>query len=101
MPDRNFAVELDNLARIAVKVGHLSSVVPESLEFAFSALSRGTPVEGAELDIQEIAGEGACRSCGSRFRAESYFASCEACGSFDVEISGGDELTVESMEVEP
>jgi hydrogenase nickel incorporation protein HypA/HybF len=86
--------------RISVKVGHLSSVVPESLSFAFRALARGTAVETAELAIHEVAGTGVCRACGARFPVDSYFVICEKCGSPEVEIDGGDDLSIESMEVE-
>ena len=88
------------VTRIAVKVGHLSSIVPESLQFAFQALARGTAAEAATLQIEEVEGRARCRSCGEEFATDSYFTACEACGSADVDVSGGDELTIESMDVE-
>ena len=86
--------------RIGVRVGHLSSIVPESLVFAFQALSRGTVAERAELDITEEAAQGCCRDCGARFSVDSLLAVCRDCGSGNVEVSGGDALIIESMDVE-
>ncbi len=88
------------VTRIVIKVGYLSSVVPESLEFAFQALSRGTIAEGARLDIEEVPGEGRCRACGAVFPVDSFLCVCERCGTCDVEVKGGDDLTLESMDVE-
>jgi hydrogenase nickel incorporation protein HypA/HybF len=86
--------------RIGVKVGHLSSVVPESLEFAFQALSRGTVVERATLEIEEIDGLGRCRDCGAEFAVDSHLTVCAPCGSGNVEVTGGDDLTVDTIDVE-
>ena len=36
----------------------------------------------------------------SKRRLAEFPAHCSACGSFDVEVSGGDELLVESLELE-
>lgn len=43
------------LRALKVRVGPLSGVVIESLQFAFDALTPGTPAEGARLDIEETA----------------------------------------------
>ncbi len=95
LTDRGFL----HITRVVVSVGRLSSVVPESLEFAFRAMARGTEAEDAALEIREVDAEACCRSCGSRFSADGFFVICEACGSVDVEIAGGDELTIESIEI--
>jgi hydrogenase nickel incorporation protein HypA/HybF len=40
--------------RLCLRVGDLSGVVPEALEFAFRALSVGGPAEGAVLEIERV-----------------------------------------------
>ena len=42
--------------RLCLRVGDLSGVVPEALEFAFQALSVGGPAEGAMLEIERVPG---------------------------------------------
>jgi hydrogenase nickel incorporation protein HypA/HybF len=52
------------LSRVWVRIGLLSGVVPEALQFAFNALSAGTPAEGAELVLETAPGRFACDQCG-------------------------------------
>ena len=40
--------------QIRLRVGVLSGVVPEALQFAFEALTAGTPAEGAILAIDDV-----------------------------------------------
>ena len=86
--------------RVELKVGHLRQVVPSSLEFAWELVTQGTPVDGAELDIEYVAADARCRACGDESKLEAFPARCGACGSLDVEVSGGDELLVDALELE-
>ncbi len=88
------------VTRVTVTVGALAAVVPECLRFAFEALARGTCAERAALDIRECEGRGACRACGAEFPVKEFLPVCERCGSPDVGVSGGDALTVDSMDIE-
>lgn len=49
---------------IRVELGELASVNPESLETAFMALTKGTPLDGVCLEISEIPGHVRCDACG-------------------------------------
>jgi hydrogenase nickel incorporation protein HypA/HybF len=88
------------VTRVELKVGHLRQVVPDALEFAFELVAQGTPVEGAELVMEEIPADVRCRACGAESRLEAFPAHCAPCGSLDVEVTGGDELLVEALELE-
>ena len=44
------------VSRATVVVGKLRALVPESLEFAYRELTRGTPAEGSELAITKAEG---------------------------------------------
>ncbi len=88
------------VAKIEVSVGHLRQVVPSALEFAWELVSRGTALEGAELELHEVAAQGSCRSCGEQGSLPGFPLLCPSCGSFDVEITAGEELLVESLELE-
>jgi hydrogenase nickel incorporation protein HypA/HybF len=52
------------ILRVKVQLGLLSGVVPEALEFAFEALSQGTPAEGAVLEMETEPARFSCDSCG-------------------------------------
>jgi len=88
------------VSRVELKVGHLRQVVPSALEFSFELLAQGTPMEGAELAIDEVPAGGRCRSCATAGRLRAFPLACEACGSLDVEVTRGEELLVDSLELE-
>lgn len=52
------------IRRVTVRLGLLSGVVPEALDFAFNALSPGTPAEGSELILETEPGRFECDGCG-------------------------------------
>ena len=55
--------------RVAMKVGALSGAVPETLEFAFEIVAKGTMAEGATLDIERIPVMCFCPACAQEFDA--------------------------------
>ena len=85
---------------VDVAVGHLRQVVPSALEFAFELVSRGTNLDGAELRISEVPAAGRCRQCGGETALAGFPLTCAACNSVDVEVTAGEELRVESLELE-
>jgi hydrogenase nickel incorporation protein HypA/HybF len=86
--------------KVTVRVGHLRQVVPSALEFAFELVAEGTAVAGAELEIEEVAAGGLCRGCGADTELSAFPLTCKACGGLDVEITRGEELLVDSLELE-
>lgn len=88
------------ICRVDMKVGHLRQVVPSALEFAFELAASGTPVEGAELVIEDVPATGDCRACGRRSVMPELPLRCPLCGGIDVELVAGEELHVESLELE-
>ena len=51
------------IARINLRIGKLSAVVPESLRFCFEVATRGTAAEGADLSIEEVPVVARCTDC--------------------------------------
>ena len=86
--------------RVDLRVGHLRQVVPSALEFAFELVARGTVAEGAELALEHVPAAGVCKSCGSHTPLPALPFACAACGGFDVEVTEGEELLVDSLEIE-
>ena len=86
------------VAVVHLRVGRLSGVVPDALRFCFHLASDGTSLQGAVLDIQEPEGRGRCRDCEADFVLADLILLCP-CGSADVEIYSGQELSVQSVEV--
>ena len=68
----------------------------DALRFCFELTTSGTSMDGAELTIEEPAGEGHCRSCGRDFEIDQPLVLCP-CGSADVAVVGGDQLLIRSV----
>jgi hydrogenase nickel incorporation protein HypA/HybF len=85
---------------VQLRVGHLRQVLPDSLAFYFAHVSRGTLCEGARLDQEVVPARLACEDCRHAWELGGADFRCPACGSGNVRVTGGDELEVESIEVE-
>jgi hydrogenase nickel incorporation protein HypA/HybF len=88
------------VTKVYLKVGHLRQVVPSALAFSFELVAQGTPVEGAELALEEVPVTGKCRECGAESQLAGFPLQCGACGGFALQILKGEELYVESLELE-
>jgi hydrogenase nickel incorporation protein HypA/HybF len=86
--------------RVDLKVGHLRQVVPSALEFAFELIAEGTEAEGAELVMEEVPATVRCARCGEESTLTAFPAQCAACKSLDCEVTGGEELLVDALELE-
>ena len=85
---------------VELRIGHLRQVVPDALEFAFALVAEGTLVEGAELRVDQVAAAGDCRTCGATTPLPEFPLSCRRCGGLDVDVTRGEELSVDSLELE-
>jgi hydrogenase nickel incorporation protein HypA/HybF len=86
------------ITRVHLEIGALSGVVADSIRFCFDLATEGTSLEGAMLEITEPPARCRCRSCGTEFQPDSPIVLC-ACGSVDVAVLGGEELTILSVQV--
>ena len=86
--------------KVTVRAGHLRQVVPAALELAFELVADGTAVAGAKLEIEAVPAAGRCRGCGVESELEGFPLLCPRCGSLDVELVRGEELLVDSLELE-
>ena len=84
--------------QVRLRVGVRHAAVPASMEQAFQLLAEGTEAGGATLVLVTIPARLACRGCGATADTDDLLAVCPSCGSDDVSLDGGDELTLESLE---
>ncbi len=85
---------------VHVRVGHLRQVVPAALEFSFGLCAHGTPVEDAALTLEEVPIVVTCQGCGDESEPGGFPLACGACGGLGVDVVQGEELQVESLELE-
>jgi hydrogenase nickel incorporation protein HypA/HybF len=88
------------VARVEVMVGRLRQVVPDALAFSFELVAQGTPVEGAELVLEEVAVRIACRRCAAASEVDAFPLACARCGCVDVDVTDGDQFKVVALELE-
>ena len=88
------------VASVQLKVGHLRQVVPSALSFAFELVAEGTALEGAKLEIDVVPAAGTCRTCGADTILPDFPLCCAQCGGCDIEVTSGEELLVDSLELE-
>lgn len=85
--------------RVTIEIGKLSGVEPEAIAFCFLEVARGTPVEGAALDICEVDAAARCDVCGAEFPTPDMLSACP-CGSRQFQRLRGEELNIKSIEIE-
>jgi len=84
---------------VKLKIGDMAGVVPESLEFCFTAITASTPFAGAKLEIKRIPLRARCSSCRTEFDVQEFAFACPCCGAANVDIIAGRELQVTSIDV--
>lgn len=90
----------ERVLAISLRIGDMTEVVDEALEFAFEALTEGTICEGAELQVTKVHPRSLCFECGNEFDHDRFHRSCPECGSFETRLVRGKELEIESIEVD-
>jgi hydrogenase nickel incorporation protein HypA/HybF len=84
---------------IRVRVGQLSGIVPDSLDFCFSAIINDTDMRQAKLSIEHIPTLSQCKKCEHRFEIEDWIFSCPVCQSVNIELISGKELEIVDIQL--
>jgi hydrogenase nickel incorporation protein HypA/HybF len=84
---------------IALRIGTLSGVVSEALEFAFDVVARGTIAEGGRLVVERVPILCACAGCGAEFRADDLAFDCPRCRRPGARVRHGRELELAYLEI--
>lgn len=89
----------NRVLRISVEVGALGHVEPQALEFCFESAARGSPAEGARLDIFTVPGRAFCFDCGQGVTVRQRGDACPHCAGGALRIDDGEQLRVTEMEI--
>ena len=87
------------IVKLRLRIGKLSGVVPEALEFAFDVVGHGTMAEGATLEIETVPAAGWCATCQAEFDCVDLFNECPRCHNFSGELRRGRELEIADTEI--
>ena len=83
-----------------LEIGTLSHVAPDALHFCFEAVTANTIARGAALEIIEQRGTAWCLSCSRSVEISQRYDPCPACGSHQLQVTGGEDMRVKELEVE-
>ena len=87
------------IENINVKIGDMSGVVAESLEFCFQTIIPETELSNAKLIIKKIPFAVKCNLCGSLTTNEFGIRVCSKCNSTDTTVISGLEMQVTEVEL--
>jgi hydrogenase nickel incorporation protein HypA/HybF len=94
------AAGASRITGLHLRVGRLSGVVPDALQFAFEAVTVGTLAERATLTIEQIPARFWCQACQQEYEAAKMFPECPKCNDPSAELRSGREMELASMEIE-
>lgn len=83
-----------------VEIGRLAAVETEALRFSFDVVKRGTVADGAQLEIVEVPGAAWCMQCSDTVAIGQRGDACPRCGSYQLQVAGGDAMRVKELEVD-
>jgi hydrogenase nickel incorporation protein HypA/HybF len=89
-----------SVTHVSLRLGPLSGVEPALLRHAFPLAAAGTVADGASLDIQHAVVRVRCLECGDESETPPNRLLCGRCASFRTCLVSGDELLLESVEIE-
>jgi hydrogenase nickel incorporation protein HypA/HybF len=90
----------ERVKTVWLEIGDLSGVETDAMRFCFDVVVQGTLADGAKLEIVSVPGQAWCMPCGKSVRVSERFDPCPECGSFQLQITGGDQMQVKELEVE-
>ncbi|AMY68742.1 hydrogenase maturation nickel metallochaperone HypA [Frigidibacter mobilis] len=89
-------------ARVTVlrlEIGRFAGVEIPALEFALDVVLRGSPAEGARLEVIALPGRALCYDCSTTVEIAHRLDPCPLCGGGKLIPQGGDEMRIKDMEV--
>ena len=86
--------------RIGVRVGELSGVAVDALQFCFGMTVKDTDLDGAALEPEAVPVRYRCGSCAHEFHPVEFLPRCPACGVDGSVMVAGDELGLSFLELE-
>ena len=84
---------------IRLRIGTLSGVVRDALEFAYDSVIQGTVAAGAKLVVETIQAACWCPTCKLEFVCEDFSSECPRCRAWTSELRRGRELELSSVEI--
>ena len=88
------------LISATVTIGPLSGVSADALSFCFTEVADQMGFGRPELVVRQVPANATCGACGTDYDMPDPFTTCPECDSIVRTLTGGDQLTLDSVEVE-
>lgn len=85
---------------LKLRIGVLSGVVPEALQFAWEVVRQDTLLADARLEIERVAAACWCVTCQAEFAASEFLSECPRCHDLSGDLRRGRELEIAALELE-
>lgn len=85
--------------KVGIRIGELSSVIPEALEFAWDDSIKNTICEGAILEIERVKAKAICPTHGEVTLEMIKGLRCPICNTPTPSIVQGEELELDTLEL--
>ncbi|MGH8868587.1 MAG: hydrogenase maturation nickel metallochaperone HypA [Actinomycetes bacterium] len=83
---------------VRVRAGAIHRIVEDSLQAAWEIVAAGTEAEGAAVELVTLPVRCTCRACGAEAESPTDPVTvCPSCGGTAMDLTGGDELLLESL----
>ena len=86
--------------RIRIAFGEMCELDQDVVRNHWVELSKGTPLEHAQLRFRLITAEVQCMACFKKYHPVNGVIHCANCGSFGAKILSGEEFYVEYIETD-
>jgi len=83
-----------------LEIGELSGVEIEAMRFCFDVIMKDTLADQAKLEIIRVPGQAWCMQCEKTIQVKQLFDACPDCGSYQLQVTGGDQMQIKELEVE-
>jgi hydrogenase nickel incorporation protein HypA/HybF len=86
---------------VRLRIGALSAVIEDSLQFCYGIAIEGTPLAGSKLVVNTVPITVHCEECGQDGALESLqHFHCPHCDAPATDVRSGRELEIEAFEIE-
>lgn len=94
------AAKAKRVLTLKLRIGVLSGVVPEAMQFAWDVVRQGTILADARLEIESAAAVCWCATCQAEFPAGEFLSECPRCHDLSGDLRRGRELEIAAVELE-
>jgi hydrogenase nickel incorporation protein HypA/HybF len=85
---------------LKLRIGTLSGVVPEALQFAWEVVRSATMLAQARLEIESVPAACWCATCQAEFDCQDFLSECPRCHDISGDLRRGRELEIAAVELE-